>query len=341
MKIASISTTKNECDVIEAFVRHNARFCDKFFFIDESHDATRAILSSLHAEGFDITIFSSSSTNYDQCHLITSALRHVDSLGEIDWVMLLDGDEIVPDVTREEFEQVLSLVPAAHLAALAWQTYIPQTRDYFTFNDPLVENFLPRLTEATQAPIHKVFVPKALFSVASIDPGNHGAQHATLGTRIPAVQLPMRLGHFPVRSPEQIIVKNIIATHNLSMKENKTAVEGWHVYQALAQLRANGFVLTYDELKRVAVTYAAAETSGDLPVELGAAPIRAQAVEMKYISLRYRNIVSALDSELEIMAKRVLAYKQVISKTKASLGGANEHMGQALAALASAETKAT
>jgi 3,4-dihydroxy 2-butanone 4-phosphate synthase/GTP cyclohydrolase II len=53
MKIASISTTKNECDVIEAFVRHNARFCDKFFFIDESVDQTRTILKALQEEGFD------------------------------------------------------------------------------------------------------------------------------------------------------------------------------------------------------------------------------------------------------------------------------------------------
>ena len=74
---------------IEAFVRHNARFVDAFFFIDESVDATRTLLGRLQAEGFDITVLDSTSTVYEQRMLITSALRIVDGLNAFDWVVLL------------------------------------------------------------------------------------------------------------------------------------------------------------------------------------------------------------------------------------------------------------
>lgn len=337
MKIASISTTKNECDVIEAFVRHNARFCDHFFFIDESVDATRTILGHLQAEGFGITVFNSGSNTYVQSDLITTVLRHLHSIGGYDWVTLLDADEFLPDITREAFEHWLALVPANTLAALAWQTFIPRTRDYFSFEDPIVQNFLPRSTEGPPPLIYKVCVPASLLGVAHADSGNHGAHHA--GVPLPGVLLPLRLGHFPVRSTEQIIVKNIVAAHVTSMKEGKTEIEGWHVYKSLEQLRDNRFDVSYDELLKVALTYALADHPHGLALDQDAPPLRAQPVPMRYPHLRYRSPLAALDRELESMAAKVLLYRQALTSAKRSLEGLGENVQGALSAIARADTK--
>jgi hypothetical protein len=337
MKIASISTTKNECDVIEAFVRHNARFCDHFFFIDESVDTTRTILGHLQAEGFGITVFNSGSNTYVQSDLITTVLRHLHSTGGYDWVTLLDADEFLPDVDRATFEGLLAQVPANMLAALAWQTYVPRTRDYFSFEDPIVQNFLPRNTEGPAPLIHKVCVPASLLGVAQADPGNHGAHQA--GTPVPGVLLPLRLGHFPVRSTEQIIVKNIVAAHVTSMKEGKTEIEGWHVYKSLEQLRDNRFDVSYDELLKVALTYALAEHPPGLALDQTAPPLRAQALPMRYAHLRYRSPLAALDRELESMAAKVLLYKQIISKSQAALVLAGDKSAEAMGILQSAHLK--
>ncbi len=337
MKIASISTTKNECDVIEAFVRHNARFCDHFFFIDESVDSTRTILGHLQAEGFGITIFNSGSNTYVQSDLITTVLRHLNNIGGFDWVTLLDADEFLPDVTRETFEHWLQQVPHNTLAALAWQTYVPRTRDYFSFDDPIVQNFLPRNTEGAGPLIYKVCVPASLLGVAHADPGNHGAHIG--GVPLPGALLPLRLGHFPVRSTEQIIVKNIVAAHVTSMKEGKTEIEGWHVYKSLQQLRDNRFDFSYDELLNVALTYHVAEHPQGLALDQSAPPLRAQSVLMRYLHLRYRSPLAELDRELESMAAKVLLYRRALTSAKRSLEGLGENIQGALSAIARADAK--
>ena len=56
MKIAAICSTKNEGDIVEAFVRLNAKICTSFFFADDSTDNTRAILTRLGGEGYDINL---------------------------------------------------------------------------------------------------------------------------------------------------------------------------------------------------------------------------------------------------------------------------------------------
>jgi len=341
MKIASISTTKNECDVIEAFVRHNARFCDKFFFIDESVDQTRTILKALQEEGFDITIFGSTSAVYEQRALITSVLRHIHSLDEIDWVVLLDADEILPDVPRSEFEYWLGVVQPNTLAAMAWQTYVPINQDFYEVNDPLVECFLPRNSEGPQPPIFKICVPKLLFGSASIDPGNHGARDVVSSVQIPTVMLPLRLGHFPVRTVEQITVKNIVAAHVTSMKEGKTAIEGWHVYQSLEQMRTNDFSVSYADLLTVALNYAVADTQIRLEVDQNAKPIRAEPAVMKFKNLRYRSPIAALDRELETMAKLVLSYRKAVSGSKRAMLEAQSKSNEVLALLQAADSKAS
>lgn len=339
MKIASISTTKNESDIIEAFVRHNARFVDAFFFIDESVDATRTILGRLQAEGFDITVLDSTSTVYEQRMLITSALRIVDGLNAFDWVVLLDADEILPDVPRPQFEQVLAGVGPTMLASMPWQTFVPTSRDYHRFNDPLVENFLPRNTEGPQGPIPKIAVPRALFGVAVIDPGNHGAQHGGQGGILPAQGVPLRLGHFPVRSTDQIVVKNIVAAHVTSMKESKTQLEGWHVYASLDQMRANNFDMPYEELLRTALTYAIADAPPGLGIDRQAAPIRARPLEMKYRDLRYRSPLAALDREMEAMARLVVQHRRATTHSRQALRDAQARLGEALATLDGTQSK--
>jgi hypothetical protein len=339
MKIASISTTKNEADIIEGFVRHNSRFVDSFFFVDESVDTTRTILGKLQEEGFDITILNSSNAVYEQRLLITSALRVVESLEKYDWVVLLDADEILPDVSRDAFKESLYRIPPGRLAALRWQTFVPTSRDYFNCEDPLVSNFLPRTNEGGAGTISKIAVPRALFGVALIDPGNHGACDANSGAVLAVEMLPWPLGHFPVRSTEQIVVKNIVAAHVTSMKENKTAVEGWHVYESLEQMRAKNFDMSYDELLRLALSYAIPGGTAAADIDRFGSPIRDHATQMKYTALRYRSPLAALDREMEAMARQVAQHRRSSTKSRMALTSAQERMAEAMNALVTAQKK--
>jgi len=57
MRLAAVTTVRNECDIIESFVRHNAAFLDCFYILDHrSTDATPVILRKLTDEGLPVLL---------------------------------------------------------------------------------------------------------------------------------------------------------------------------------------------------------------------------------------------------------------------------------------------
>jgi hypothetical protein len=149
------------------------------------------------------------------------------------------------------------------------------------------------------------------------------------------------LCHVPVRSIEQIIVKNIVAAHVTSMKEHKTAVEGWHVYASLEQMRSRNFEVSYDELKRVALNYAIDKAPEGLDINLQGRPLRTTPVRMNYHSLRYRNPIAALDREMEAMARQIAMHRKAATATRRTLEAAQESLQSAMGALAATQSKST
>ena len=362
VKIVCITTSKNECDVVESFIRHNSRFCDHFCLIDESKDATRDILQNLRSEGFSIDIFNPGTSDYQQEGLINACLDAVRQSRQFDWAVFLDADEILPDVTRPEFEALLAGVPARTCAALGWQTYVPLSLDYFTHEDPLVTNFRPRSTEPRQW--FKVMVPASLFADARVAAGNHRAYLRANGETCATVNLPLRLAHFPVRSIEQISLKNILACHTLTMKRNRKPGEGSHVYMTLNDLRRANFAPGYEQLRDIALKKyvklnkqvkpddllrAIKELLRDLALKYAdigapdctvdvdeAAPaLRSSSAPLRFPELARPNVIAIFDREIEFFARKILQYREANVAAIESLGKA-----EAAAVRPSAATRA-
>jgi hypothetical protein len=82
-QVFSLTCSKNEEDIVEAFIRLNSRIVDTFIFFDSSTDSTREILSKLKNEGFNILVIADSfSSSYDQGIIMTSLLRDALKLGK-------------------------------------------------------------------------------------------------------------------------------------------------------------------------------------------------------------------------------------------------------------------
>jgi hypothetical protein len=330
VKIVCITTSKNECDVVESFIRHNSRFCDHFCLIDESKDATRDILQNLRSEGFSIDIFNPGTSDYQQEGLINACLDAVRQSRQFDWAVFLDADEILPDVTRPEFEALLAGVPARTCAALGWQTYVPLSLDYFTHEDPLVTNFRPRSTEPRQW--FKVMVPASLFADARVAAGNHRAYLRANGETCATVNLPLRLAHFPVRSIEQISLKNILACHTLTMKRNRKPGEGSHVYMTLNDLRRANFAPGYEQLRDLALKYAdigAPDCTVD--VDEAAPALRSSSAPLRFPELARPNVIAIFDREIEFFARKILQYREANVAAIESLGKAEAAIAPAAA----------
>ena len=127
MKLAAVCMIKNECDVIELFIRINARVVDHFFVIDDgSSDATATILDHLAREGYPITVSHRQTFGYQQAALTNDAVRKIAAL-DYDWIMPLDADEFIGPCLKHALNALSEDVPGK----LMLRNFIPLEGDYF------------------------------------------------------------------------------------------------------------------------------------------------------------------------------------------------------------------
>ena len=71
-----LSRVKNECDIIEAFVRHHAGLVDRIIVVDNgSQDGTSEILAALVEEGLPLAVLADPTLEYRQAEIMTYLTR--------------------------------------------------------------------------------------------------------------------------------------------------------------------------------------------------------------------------------------------------------------------------
>lgn len=300
MKFACICSTKNEGDVIEAFVRLNGRFVDTFLFVDDSTDKTRAILKLLAGEGYDIRFLAPAHGGHNQPTSTKSYLSTAKRQINPDWIFLLDADEIIVATSKEAIEREIRELPPYSYLAAEWKTYVPCAAGYFDAASPLSDCFQLRKDHDRDDVHRKASVPGRIVDNLITTPGNHSARSLT---RVPVVEhlaTSYCLAHFPVRSSEQIVVKNLIAMHNLVARSDAEDGEGFHVFPVAEMIRNRDYVLTLEDLAHMAVNYARREETPRSAIQQELdhhdnAPLR---TTLRYLDLGKINVVARLDAEI-------------------------------------------
>ena len=108
----------------------------------------------------------------------------------------------------------------------------------------------------------KVIVPIKHADSANITMGNHDISRESdnLKPRI----LDLELGHFPIRSADQIISKALVATHKTHLKKATNTGENYHIMVLADQLRKSDYSPTEKELTEMALNYLWQGNSGRL-----------------------------------------------------------------------------
>ena len=76
MRLAGVTIVRDECDIVEAFVRHNAAILDRLYVVDNrSSDATPEILRRLAAEGLPLSLGRDEDLPYYQGLKTTALVR--------------------------------------------------------------------------------------------------------------------------------------------------------------------------------------------------------------------------------------------------------------------------
>lgn len=296
MKIACISMVKNECDIIELFLKINLRRVDHFFVIDhKSTDDTAIIINKLIADGLSITYIYNSLDDFRQADIITAYIRKVSELNIFDYIIPLDADEFLSsEMNSFEVKQVISeCITKSNWALVPWRTYCPIADDYYHSSTPLFENFRMRLTEPKL--FHKIIVGNEYAKNINVSEGNHFAFNENLQCN--PVALPLCIQHVPIRSSHQIINKAIIGSYTLQMKASRQVGEGFHWDEMAQSIRENNYHLNNDSLLSMAINYATPLElrSNENNLDHSAPRIGDSSDRIVYIDNAHINLVKSLD----------------------------------------------
>ena len=198
-----ISMVRNEQDIIEPFLRHNARFFDLMVILDHgSTDRTRQIIVQVGRELGTVVVTDLPEPGYDQQRFMSQVLRFVQGAVFADTVCFLDADEFVDAPSRAAFDAVAARVPVGSVGLMPWRSFLPDP----AISEAAVPDPLARMTwrRAEERPPYA----KVLLRMGGrVDPslvvaqGNHAVRNAA-GEKLPAVPSdPVRATSKPTSLP--------------------------------------------------------------------------------------------------------------------------------------------
>ncbi len=268
MKIWSITRTRNDGDVLEAFVRHHSAFLDRMIIVDHlSQDNSREILDQLKGEGLPIEIRHDDGIPHAHGRVMTTIARELMKLPDTpDVLVLLDTDEFI---VREGGSS-----PRTELEKIDTTLHIP-CRNYVPLaGDPENElNVLKKITHRRSAENpqwYKVFMHRRALMEhpeASIMEGNHALVNELGRDVLPrTISQTLSIAHFPVRSGNQILTK--VFGGWLSHLADPAPVHGaMYQWKAILDDFRKRHLLKQEELTKIALEYATKTQWERLPVE--------------------------------------------------------------------------
>ena len=257
MRLAGVTIVRDECDIVEAFVRHNAAILDRLYVVDHrSSDATPEILRRLAAEGLPLSLERDEEVPYYQGLKTTALIRTALADGPWDCLFPLDGDEFLRVEDRAALEAAIARLAPGEAGVLACDQYAPAESDDPAEPDPVARIVHRAAALPAQPPFHgKAILPAALAGApgVAIDEGNHHvlvAGHAVPERRLAAA----RIAHFPVRSAEQMISKVVTTRLAWLSRPDYRPGLGHHIALLYDQLKERPAVSEAD-LQDVAFAY--------------------------------------------------------------------------------------
>ena len=219
-RIVVVSMVRNEEDIIESFVRWHCAIADAMLVLDHrSTDRTKEILCALRDEGLPLILAEAEDMAYRQWEYTTELVVRAFREFSADVVCPLDADEFLLADTEDVFQsrRILQNLELGVYYHLAWIDHFltrpEEDQDMFLLAREHVRERSPRMDSKVLLTRRDGDIPLWLEGRMSVAQGNHFVAIRENGR---SVSCPMReaarlyLAHFPERSIEQILSKNIV-----------------------------------------------------------------------------------------------------------------------------------
>ncbi|MDP3263905.1 MAG: glycosyltransferase family 2 protein [Tabrizicola sp.] len=254
--IVGLSVVKNESDIIEVMIRHNIRFLDKLIVIDNgSADATVSIIRHLIDEGCQCELRIEAGNDHSQHLILTRMVAELSAAG-VDRIIFLDADEFIR-ADMEAFRAEMS--DRKKGIKLPWMTYIPMPSDNLA--EP---NVLRRITHRRATEVPQTFKATVNAGLMADRLEVSKGAHKLSGTGRGAVALELSetavLGHFPVRTAEQLIAKALIGAWSVRIRGQRRNEA--HHWVRLTERFLTSRELSRSDLMNIALRYSGNRSDG-------------------------------------------------------------------------------
>ena len=254
-KWLAITCSRDDGDFIEAFIRGNSNYIDKFVILDDSTDNTIEILKRLRREGFDIEVIQQKKKGgaFDQRAMTNWMFQKLAKPKNFSAVIPLDVDEIIIPKTPADTKENIQLESSASF--LEWVPFAPVSLGWpLTTRDELRKSFV--LTTNELGLVKKIFLPQSCFtSKGVIELGSHN--YLVDGKPgVGKVNTQLALAHFPIRSNEQLVSKLAMRVTEVRLKKAKEPGEALHYPEIVKMLIRKEFSPAIEDLQSAAANYA-------------------------------------------------------------------------------------
>jgi len=256
MRIAAVSMVKNECDIIELFIKINSKFFDAIYILDHgSTDSTAEIIKLMKKAGYKVYYTLLRDTIYNQSKITTEAVRQIAQLNLYDYIMPIDADEFIPENGIQAIGNFLQENDEGfNIGYFPWKTYCPVSNDFYKIQNPLYKNFIARRIEPVQ--FYKIIISNQFEKNCIISMAYHHAINNLYTGKTIKYKIPLHLKHVPIRSKEQAISKVILGSHAFELKKDRRPGEGFHWDELANKIRMNEYSMTNNLLFNMAMNYA-------------------------------------------------------------------------------------
>jgi hypothetical protein len=258
--LIGLACVRNECDIIEAFVRHNLGLLDGLVIIDNAGtDTTVEILRLLREESLPILLVHDPGLAHSQGERMTDMANLLAASFGDGYLFLLDADEFIVDETPSLRRTLAERLGSEHVGALRWRTYVP-TNDGPDALSPIARIRHRRVVERFD--LRKVVLPMRLLvgTGLRVAEGNHLMRCAG-GTPFPQMDLDSPvLAHYPVRSEEQLVSKIVVGWLSVCLYAGRRPGNSWHWKQLFDEVKET-WTLSPERLQAIASGYSDSQES--------------------------------------------------------------------------------
>jgi hypothetical protein len=267
VKLVTISTIRNESDILEAFVRYHLQIVDWMIIINHrSNDSSMHILQSLKKEGLPIELTEETSLELQQGPFLTRIMKKAVKDYDADWVIPLDADEFLAVSGDGHIHEVMQKLPSDKVVKVPWRTYVPLPSD--NFQEPNILKRIQHFRSRENQNLRKIMIPRilAMKKYGLIAAGNHGFVRESFRKQkeLPYVHMDqLVLAHFPVRSSQQIMTKAFVGWLACLAKPNRLPTENYHLKMLYDRFKS-GSEISLEELTSMALEYATTSSADAL-----------------------------------------------------------------------------